>query len=1699
MTTVFNNNKKLKRATNVSTSSVTTQIAEATANSVTLDTKYLNTSGDKMNGVLEIDPYLRFQDGSEQSTAYTTIKDQTMQTIYNNTIGLEMVNDVLNINKPVNLTDGITLQPNDLEIMHITGLQNQINTYDTDILNLQTDKSDITYVDTQLNFKNNVIDANNLLESNLINTSGDILLSDYITNNNSNITNLENDKANITYVDTQLSLKQNNISESNKLSTDLIETLNNMTLSIYITDNDTNISTLQNTKADNSVVDAITNKLINLSFTDGTTIITNATQFSDSTINNLIVENNLTINGSCSISNLNYELTDQQFSYLSTIESDYQTTINNIKSDVSGNQTDIIGISGNLSQLTLDVNGISGDLTQLTNDVSGISGNLTQAITDISTNTSDIGEQLGYIGDLQGRMLTAENDIISNTNAIGTKQNIINSNNRLSSEVIADGSITNAMFQSLYNIKTNESIQHQIDTITTNKQDKITLSNKLSSDYIQYQTDDLTETLDSLASRIQGVENFNSNISNLDVLRDIDFNNISDLVLSKASIEYVDNAVSNLTNNTYITEQLNLKQNVINASNKLNADYIQTAYGIDGNMTLSNALTDIRSGLDYNLGAIIDMNNTKQINIDEQNKISYHFIETKAGNDLAELFVDDENNIKGANVRTNFGENAILNDALTIIQNNINNNNDSVNNALNLKLSTSDFDTYVQNNDTNLTNLLSEKSDITYVDGQLGQKQNIINNSNLVNSQYIDVGNDNTLYDYIISNGNTINTINQNIALKQNIINASNKLSTTVINHNHNDVNTTLNTKLINIDSSVDDIYSKISNVPQISSDVSDLLTLTDTLNNYKTSLTDTIIPGIQQDIQELNDNKQNNIDINNLLESGYISTGVNENLHDKLISIDSNISSKQNNITTSSRLESDKISTYVNNSNGVLSNILQNLTDINTNQSTAIQENNDYIDAQKLRIDGHGIRLDVVEENIGLLQGADQTHDLRMNGIDDAIDLKQDIINSSNKLSSDYISTNVNNINSTLSSVLQSHEDLIDALDTDKQDLINNTTNKLNYDCINFTGSNWSNLDYTSSINSKFAQLDSQIQTITGFNDFTTFDNINIDLNALDAAIEDLQNTKQNVIDANNKLDGAFVKYNNSLSIIQKIDSINSGGGSSIPSISYDSNVLETTISDRTIIGTDIKFSDNSVQSTGFTSAKNTDLSNCKTKLTDISYNNNTTTIANNLVCNNITGATIDDIYNDIGTKQDIINNTTNKLTYDKIDFTGSNIQYADYGSSINSKFTALDNSISTLSNNDSAQITTNTNLANGISGLTSSKQDVLSASNKLNSAYLACSGLGEMSNTKMQYLSSISGDIQEQLSLKQDAISNISNLAYVDINSNLTTLLSNKQNAIADGDLTIAKTSGLQTALNSKWNTPSNESNLTYVDINSSLQTILNNKASVSSLNSKQETINASNKLDSSYLNSGTGTMSNLKMQYLSSISSDIQTQLSAKANINGNTYTGTHDFTSATVSGISSTISDNSLTIAKTNGLQSALDSKLNDMVFIMAIQPMYNVTSSYTSSFSGGSATSAFIQNAWTITSGNQTAAWSFIVQIDNSKLVHGCKYVCLFNTLMDSNFTTATTAKATLSIDSGVGSPTVYTARFRQDQSFRPSGITLLTGFSQSSLQGVTHTPTMFNFVADTTNGTYIKIFCDTKGTATYFNVNFGTFMLYKMN
>ena len=154
---------------------------------------------------------------------------------------------------------------------------------------------------------------------------------------------------------------------------------------------------------------------------------------------------------------------------------------------------------------------------------------------------------------------------------------------------------------------------------------------------------------------------------------------------------------------------------------------------------------------------------------------------------------------------------------------------------------------------------------------------------------------------------------------------------------------------------------------------------------------------------------------------------------------------------------------------------------------------------------------------------------------------------------------------------------------------------------------------------------------------------------------------------------------------------------------------------------------------------------------------------------------------------------------------------------------------------------------------------------------------------------------------------------------NVNVITEIGTKQDTIEDGDLTIAKTSGLQTALNGKQDTIEN-GDLTIANTNG-LQTALDDK---------QDTIED-------------GDLTIAK-------TSGLQTALDNKYDDTGGTINGNVSITGGLLVGTTNiidelgdkqdTIEDGDLTIAKTNGLQTALDGNESDIATINKNHILYN---------------------------------------------------------------------------------------------------------------------------------------------------------------
>ena len=252
--------------------------------------------------------------------------------------------------------------------------------------------------------------------------------------------------------------------------------------------------------------------------------------------------------------------------------------------------------------------------------------------------------------------------------------------------------------------------------------------------------------------------------------------------------------------------------------------------------------------------------------------------------------------------------------------------------------------------------------------------------------------------------------------------------------------------------------------------------------------------------------------------------------------------------------------------------------------------------------------------------------------------------------------------------------------------------------------------------------------------------------------------------------------------------------------------------------------------------------------------------------------------------------------------------------------------------------------------------KHPSITSSARLNANLIGANG--NVSNTEFGYLDGVTSSIQTQINGKQNVIGaftrlnanligdngNVGNteFGYLDgVTSSIQTQIDSKQATITDGDLTIARTSGLQSALDLKaplagptfTGTPSAPTatagtNTTQLATTAFVKTAVDNLVDnapgaldtlnelaaaigddanyaatvTTALAAKHPSITTSARLNANLIGDN-GDVSNTEYGYLNGVTSAIQTQIDSKQ----------------------ATIGDGDLTIARTNGLQVALDSK------------------------------------------------------------------------------------------------------------------------------------------------------------------------------
>jgi hypothetical protein len=416
-------------------------------------------------------------------------------------------------------------------------------------------------------------------------------------------------------------------------------------------------------------------------------------------------------------------------------------------------------------------------------------------------------------------------------------------------------------------------------------------------------------------------------------------------------------------------------------------------------------------------------------------------------------------------------------------------------------------------------------------------------------------------------------------------------------------------------------------------------------------------------------------------------------------------------------------------------------------------------------------------------LQSADIIHDNAIvsieSDIEDLRNSKQPLIDSSNKLSSLLVTTGSETLSSKLSSV--------DTAISSKQDVID-SSHKLSSSLVDYSASALRYVDISSNLQQQLTTMTGAISTLQNLQngDIQTFQDIQTNFDTLDTTVSGKVNKSGDTMTGDLVFGtGAKIKYSDSTVAGYVLTSDNQGnitlqqasssGSGGYDSISYDAPTTTTTIIDTTKV-TSLKFSgDSSIQSTAFTSAKDSSLSGALTDISALQTDNTTNQTNISTLQTDVSSLT-----STVSGKQDVIN-SSNKLASSNVDYSSSALQYVDSGitQNLSTSLSGLSSSISALQSSDTTQTNNISTLSSSVATLQSGKQDLISSNNKISSLNVSYGVSSDVSST----LDSINTSLSEKASLSGatfsgdvtapnfvGTISNATNASKVNVVSNTT-----------------------------------------------------------------------------------------------------------------------------------------------------------------------------------------------------------------------------------------------------------------------------------------------------------------------------------------
>ena len=807
---------------------------------------------------------------------------------FNETLKSNLIDNTNNLTK-IKYDGSKTLINDDLDLSNSNLLNiKEEHIPQSKIINLETRLQGID--DNLNNINNNDVDITNIQTKNQQQDDKmdltDTTINNHITTYNNYTTQNDLDKTNINL--NVLALEDKNTEQD----LNLLNHTNNY--NSYTTQNNTDKLNINNS------ITSIENHNVNQDDeinTTNTNLTNHTNNYNSYTTQNDIDKSNINL----SITSIENKNTEQDLNLTNHI--------NNYSLYTTGNDTNLSNLNSSITNLENEDIGIKNRV----DDLELYDDNQT------ALNTSNLN-----------RLSILETQQTTNTSNIALKQAIINDVSKLNTVYIGNGDVSNNKFSSLNDVRTDITIQTQLD-VMKNELDLFDGSNVVNN----------TNRISILESEILTKEDIINDtnkieISNVNLLQD-NLNTINtNLTNNDNSISTINTNLNSLTNadeihDTQITNlqnqdillqnNINLKQNIISLTNKL----ITTKIFDTG---LNESLNNILETIDGNINTL---------NLNKQNKID---ILNKLDSSLLDLstsplqYIDITSNLKVqlTNITSaiNTLQNLTTNDTITTFQD-IEDNFETLETT---KLNKSVYDDTISPEIININNAISTLQGLQ--NGDIISFQNINNSiTNLTNTKnpLIDVNNklntsllnrdDNLQFMDVSSSIQTkLNSLDNELNLKNDIIDVNNKLSISNVNISGSNIQyadypSSITTKLNSLDSQITILTNN---------DVSQSTTNTNFTNSINTNSTN---------ITDLANGKQDTIDVNNKMSISNVDlTGsslsyvdINSGLQTSLNNLQSNIE----NIDLTSKQDTIDVNNKVNVSNVDLTGSALSYVDINS------------------------------------------------------------------------------------------------------------------------------------------------------------------------------------------------------------------------------------------------------------------------------------------------------------------------------------------------------------------------------------------------------------------------------------------------------------------------------------------------------------------------------------------------------------------------------------------------------------------------------------------------------------------------------------------------------------------------------------------------------------------------------------------------